>query len=223
MTAFFNRYDAGRQLAIALSAHCPADPVVIGLARGGVPVAAEVARILDAPLDVCIVRKVMHQDLTIGAISEGAMVLDDALIARHAISPPAIEAAVARERAEIARSAELLRDGPPLPIENRDVILVDEGVTTGLTIRAAVRALRRRAPRTLSLAVPIASTAVLEKLHAELDRITCLEVEPLASAIGARYQQFLPVSEAEVAATLVSVQREYAPSLRPAKVHALGL
>ena len=224
MTAFFNRYDAGRQLGIALVAHRPADPVIIGLSRGGVPVAAEVARILEAPLDLCIVRKVMIGDLTIGAVSEGGIYLDDALITRHSIWPWAVDAAIDREIAEVDRSAELLRDGSPLSLAGRDVILVDDGVTTGLTIRAAARALRRRGPATLELAVPVASINVLDTLRPAFDRVTCLEAEPLAGAIGARYQQFLPVSEAEVVAVLLTIAREMREdSLRPAEVHALGL
>lgn len=223
MTAFFNRYDAGRQLGIALVANRPADPVVIGLARGGVPVAAEVARILDAPLDICIVRKVTVGDLAIGAVAEGGIHLDGALIARHGITPRQVEAAVGRELAEIERSAELLRAGPARSLVGRDAILVDDGVTTGNTLRAAARALRRRTPRTLALAVPVASTGVLERLAGDFDHITCLEAEPFASAIGARYQQFLPVSEAEVVAVLVAIARERAELARPAQVHALGL
>lgn len=222
MTAFFNRYDAGRQLGVAMLAAPPADPVIIGLSRGGVPVAAEVARILDAPLDVCLVRKVMHDGMTIGAVSEGAIYLDHALIATLGISASEIETTVLHELGEIARSAELLRDGPPISLAGKDAILVDDGVVTGATLHAAIRALRLRDPRTLTLAVPVASTSALAALRSELDDVVCLEVEPFATAIGARYQQFLPVSEAEVLATLLAVQRETS-GLRPAQEHALGL
>jgi len=198
---FINRTDAGRQLAQALRAYRRVDPVVIGMTRGGVPVAAQVARELGAQLDICVVRKLVSTadpPVTIGAVAEGGATYVDTTRTR-ALSSLELERIVARETSEVVRLGALLRDRPPVPLRGRDVIVVDDGVVTVGTIRAAARALRDQGPRFLELAVPIANTNVLDDLRADFDRVTCLIDDPLLVAIGARYVEFSPVSEAEVA------------------------
>ena len=208
---FLDRTDAGRQLGIVLRSHGLVDPVVVGLVRGGVPVAAEVARTLDAPLEICIVRKLIapgEPQLTIGAVAEGsAIYVDEARTQDLGLTVEDLEHAIARERSEVARLAELLRSRPPLDLLGRDVILVDDGAVTGGTIRAAARAMHGRGARSLELAVPVGASEVIEALRPEFDRILCLIADRMLVAIGARYSTFPPVSETEVIALLAASRR----------------
>ncbi|HEU4729464.1 MAG TPA: phosphoribosyltransferase family protein, partial [Kofleriaceae bacterium] len=145
---FANRIDAGRQLADTLRAHSLVSPVVVGMSRGGVPVAAEVARELGMPLEICVVRKLQAPGLspvTIGAIAEGgARYIDEALLAGLRVSQQELERATLREQAEVTRLSQLLRDRPAIELAGRDAILVDDGLLTGGTVRAAVRSLGMR-------------------------------------------------------------------------------
>jgi putative phosphoribosyl transferase len=213
---FANRKDAGSQLGTKLLPHRPPDPVVVGLYRGGVPVAAELARVLDAPLEICVVRSLLvpgNPPLTIGAIAEGgALYVDEARAALHGVSADAIQELAEHAATEVARLAELIHDRPPIDVRGRDVILVDDGITTGNTIRAAARALRLRGARRLDLAVPVGSAEVVEALRPELDRVLCLIADPaLTPAIGAWYGDFWPVSDAEVIGVVARWRREHAP------------
>lgn len=199
---FANRADAGRQLAAVLRSRCPADPVVIGIVRGGVPVAAEIARSLQAPLDICVVRSVIGRAaprVVIGAVAEhGAMYLDPAKISRLALGDDECERLVAQQMAEVDRLSTVLRDGPPIDLRGRNVILVDDAVVSGATVRAAIRSIRRTA-RSVDLAVPVAETEVIERIRPFVDRLHCLIKAPLLSAAGARFDSFDAVSEAEIA------------------------
>jgi putative phosphoribosyl transferase len=207
---FIDRHDAGRQLAGALLGHPPADPVVIGIGRGGVPVAAEIAHALDAPLDLCIVRKVMSSGspaFAIGAVAEGGGVcLDPHAIAELAMSAVAVTRAVELERAEIDRVAEQMRDGPPMALRGRDAVLVDDGLAEPARLRAAILSVRSQQPRTITLAIPVGNLVMIEQLRRELDRVVCLVTEPMVGAGDARYRDFAPVSEIEVVA-LISAAR----------------
>lgn len=208
---FANRLDAGRQLGAALLAHPPADPVVVGLLRGGVPVAAELAHVLHAPLELCVVRKLFSPgspSFAFGAVAEpDAVYLDEAELARLGLSPAAVRQAISLETLEVARLGELLRDAPPLPLARRDVILVDDGVTTVDTLRAAVRAIRGQKPASVTLAVPLGDRELLEALRPHFDRVVCLDAEDMLVAVGSRYRDFWPVSENEVAALLAASRR----------------
>lgn len=207
---FRNRADAGRQLASLLHPRARDVPVIVGVVRGGVPVAAEIARALSSPLEICVVRSLLTRTeprLSIGAVAErGAMYLDPARAAKLSIGDEEVERLVAEQVAEVDRLAVVLRDGPPLDLRDRDVILVDDGIVTGSTVRAAIRSLRRVA-RSVELAVPVGATAVIERLRPFVDHLYCLVSEPSLTAIGARYDSFEAVSEAEVASLLAATPR----------------
>lgn len=209
---FANRLDAGRQLGAALLAHPPADPVVVGISRGGVPVAAEIAHMLRAPLEICIVRKLFSPgspSFSIGAIAEpDAVYLDGPEIAKLALSPAAVKQAIALETQEIARLGEILREGPPRALSWRDAIIVDDGINRVDALRATVRAVRSQQPSSVTLAVPVADRELLEQLRPDFDRVVCLLAEDMLVAVGSRYRDFWPVSENEVAALLATSRRD---------------
>jgi putative phosphoribosyl transferase len=217
---FINRFDAGRQLGTALLAHASADPVVLGVLRGGVPVAAEVARVLNAPLELCVVRKLFtpgSPSFAFGAVAEpDAVFLVNDEIAKLRLSPNEVRRAISLELTEVTRLGELLRSGRRLSLRGRDVIVVDDAITGADTLRAAARALRKQAPRSLVLAVPVGDLALIEQLHADYDRVVCLLAEPMLSAVGARYRDFPPVSEAEVAGLLAAARRDVETGRREA-------
>lgn len=210
--SFINRFDAGRQLGAALLAQPLADPVILGVLRGGVPVAAEVANVLHAPLELCVVRKLFSPgcpSFSIGAVAEhDAVYLADDEIAKLRLSPGDIQRAIRLERMEVARLGELLREAGPLSLRGRDAIVVDDAVTSVDTLRAAARAVREQTPRSLVLAVPVGDLALVRNLHADYDRVVCLLAEPLLSTVGMRYRDFPPVSEAEVAGLLAEAWRD---------------
>ncbi len=214
---FFHRTDAGRQLAASLRGTSRVDPVVVGITRGGVPVAAEVARILGAPLEICVVRKLVAPGpppVTIGAVAEGDIrCLDEAAICKLGVSAAAVDEIAAREIAQVERLAKLFRDHPPLDVRARDVILVDDGLLTGATMRAAAWSLRAREPRRITLAVPVANSEALDSVRPDVDYAVCLEIDRLLVAIGTRYADFWPVSEAEVVDLLAASRREQQAAL----------
>jgi putative phosphoribosyl transferase len=198
---FINRADAGRQLAAVLRSRGPADPVVVGVVRGGVPVAAEIARALRAPLEICVVRNLMlplEPPVVIGAVAEhGAAYLDPKRIAHFDVTYDELDRLVTSELEEVDRLSGLLRETGPLDLRERNVILVDDGVITGTTIRAAIRSLRRRV-RSLEIAVPVGSTEEIERLRPFVDRMHCLISDHALVAVSGRYDSFEPVSELEV-------------------------
>ena len=215
---FANRLDAGRQLGAALLVRRPADPIVVGILRGGVPVAAEVAHVLHAPLEICVVRKLFSPgspSFAIGAIAErDAVYLDDAEIAKLGLSPTDVKRAIALELFEVARLGELLRDGPAVSLNSRNAILVDDGVTTVDTLLAAMRSVRAQKAASITLAVPLGNSALVERLRSEFDGVVCLVAEDMLVALGSRYRDFWPVSESEVAAVLAGARRETLPQRR---------
>ncbi|WP_437631172.1 phosphoribosyltransferase family protein [Sorangium sp. So ce854] len=204
---FRDRVDAGRRLAFALRRYRDEAPVVLGLPRGGVPVAYEVARALKAPLDVWVVRKVGapgYEELGLGAVSEGGEVyLNDQALAELGVPPDEAAEIVDRKAAEVEARVQRFRRGRPLPdLAGRTVIVVDDGIATGGTARAALHAVRRRGPRRLVLAVPVASPRTLDSLRPEVDEVVCLAADPHLFAIGAYYRDFSQTTDDDVVALL---------------------
>lgn len=200
---FADRRTAGRQLAQALIHHAGTQPIVLGLPRGGVVVADEVARVLGGTLDVWVVRKLgapYQPELGMGAIAEGPAVVLDRQIVRHVCtSLEELYDVARREMAEVSRRVTRFRGDRPAPaLEGRTVIIVDDGIATGGTVRAAIRAIRKRRPARLVVATPVASPDIVESLSREVDEVVCLyEPEPMY-AIGLWYEDFRQVSDEEV-------------------------
>ncbi len=185
------------------------DPVVFGLPRGGVVVAAEVAEALRSPLDVLVVRKLgaPHQpELAIGAVTDGDQpqrILNEALIRRLAVDQSYIDAQIAAQLDEVRRRQRLYRrDRPPVPVRGRTVIVVDDGIATGATVRAGIAGLRRSEPRHLVLAVPVAPPETVESLRGEVDELVCLYTPAMFTAVGTLYLDFRQTSDEEVVALL---------------------
>ena len=207
---FADRRDAGRQLARRLSAYVGRDDVtVLGLPRGGLPVADEVARQVGAPLDVFLVRKLgvpVHPELAMGAIAEGGVeVLDEPLIRDLAVSMTEVRQVAARQRTELERRSTLYRAGrAAAPLEGRTVILVDDGLATGSTMHAAVLALRQHAPSRVVVAVPVGSREAVERLAAVTDEVVCLSTPVSFYAVGQWYVDFSQTTDEEVGGILAT-------------------
>ena len=202
-TRFRDRAEAGRALAAELSSYKNRnDVIVFAVPRGGVPVAYEVARALGAPLDVFLVRKLGvpgHEEYAMGAIAEGgAMVLREDVIRELHIPQRAVEATVQKERAELERRARLYRSGPPPQVRGRTVILVDDGLATGSSMRAAVAALRSLDPARIVVAVPVAARETCEALRQEADEVVCARTPEPFYAVGLWYEDFEQTSDEEV-------------------------
>ncbi len=201
---FRDRTEAGKYLAELLLQYAGrADVIVLGLPRGGVPVALEVAARLRAPLDVFTVRKLGlpgFSELAMGAVAAGGIrVINEAVVCQAPISPEMLESATASEMAEVERREHLYRDGrPPLDVRGRAVILVDDGIATGSTMRAATEALRQRGAARLVLAVPVGSAEACRRLAEEVDETVCA-LTPLGfEAVGQYYDDFAQTTDDEV-------------------------
>lgn len=176
---------------------------MLALPRGGVPVGFEVARALGVPLDVFVVRKLGtpgHEELAMGAIATGGVrVLNERVVRRLGIPQSAIAAAAERETRELERREKLFRDGrPPERVEGRTVILVDDGLATGSTMRAAVRALRQHDPARIVVAVPVAAPETCESFQEEADAVLCLSTPMGFQAVGQWYEDFTQTTDDEV-------------------------
>jgi len=218
---FRDREDAGRQLAAALKRFAGSDPIVLALPRGGVRVAFEVARELAAPLDVVLVRKIgapWQRELAAAAVVDGErtdIVVNQDVVESLGISAAYLEAEVKRQVEEIERRRKAyFAGGDRAHVAGRTAIVVDDGIATGATVRAALRAIRRRAPRRLVLAVPVAPQETLDALRSEVDEIVCLATPPYFGAIGAFYGDFSQIDDDEVRALLARAkpQSEKPPS-----------
>lgn len=211
---FRDRSQAGQALARELGdyAHRP-DVVVLGLPRGGVPVAAEVARALAAPLDVFVVRKLGvpgHEELAMGAIaSGGTRVLNAAVLEHLSLSYDDLAETIAREEQELARREIDYRDDRPFPdLRGKVVILVDDGLATGSTMRAAARAVKQLAPREIVVGAPVAAAETCDELAREVDRVVCAEASHRFRAVGLHYEDFTQTTDAEVRRLLAEAAAE---------------
>jgi putative phosphoribosyl transferase len=204
---FADRRDAGRRLAGRLRNLAGEQVVVLGLPRGGVPVAFEVARALRAPLDVIVVRKLgvpFQPELGMGAVGEdGVLVINDEIVRAAAVSGPELAAAQARERAEVVRRAARYRDGRPRqPLDGRVAVVVDDGIATGSTARAACRIARAHGAARVVLAVPVAPRDGQDRAGGDADELVCVHAPRSFRAIGEFYADFTQVTTGEVAGFL---------------------
>jgi len=212
MTRFADRSDAGRRLAEALAGYRDRDVLVLGLPRGGIPVAYQVAEALGAPLDVLVVRKlgVPHQpELAFGAIGEGGVrVLNDEVSRRIQARAEDLAAVEGAERNELDRRVNLYRGGRPgLPLAGRVVLIVDDGFATGATARAAALVARAQGATTVVLAAPIGAPDTVAALHKVADDVVCLGTPRGFSAVGQGYDDFSQTPDEEVCALLRAARR----------------
>lgn len=202
---FTDRTEAGRQLASALAPRYAArgEVLVLGLPRGGLPVAYEIAIALDVPLDVFVVRKLGlpgHEEFGIGAIASGGVrVVDESVLRAYGIDSETLEQLTARERRELERRERLYRDDRPFPaVRDRTVILVDDGLATGSTMRAAVTALRAESPHSIVIAVPVGARETCQAMSQLVDDLVCLETPEPFYAVGLWYEHFDQTGDEEV-------------------------
>jgi predicted phosphoribosyltransferase len=205
--AFADRRDAGQRLAGRLGGLAAERPVVLGLPRGGVPVAAEVAAALGAPLDVIVARKLgapADPELAVGAIAEEGSLVVDPLLAEHAgLTGDDLDRVLARERAELRRRTRRLRGArSPADLRGRTALVVDDGLATGLTAVAAVRAARRRGAARVVVAAPVGSAEAVALLRRVADEVVCHTVPAGLDGVGRWYRDFAPVAEDAVVAML---------------------
>lgn len=213
MARFRNRFEAGRVLGEHLHAYARrSDTLVLALPRGGVPVGFEVARALDAPLDVVVVRKLGvpgHEEFAMGAIATGGVrVINEDTVRRLGIPDEDVARTLYREERELARRERLFRGGRPPPrIQGRTIILVDDGLATGSTMRAAVMALREQEPARLVVGVAVGAPETCAVFEDEADEVVCaLSSEPI-HAVGLFYEDFEQISDEEVRELLARAQR----------------
>ncbi len=211
---FTNREDAGQQLASRLLRYAHRDDVIVlGIPRGGVPVAFEVARALDLSLDIFVLRKLGvpgREELAFGAIgSRGVRVLDREIVEAVGLSPLDIDRVTRAERIELSRRERLYRGGrPPLDVHGKIVILVDDGIATGSSLRAGVLALRQMQPAAIVIAAPVAPPSTIYRLRLEADDVVCVETPEIFYGVGQFYRDFSQTSDEEVTELLDRASRQ---------------
>lgn len=214
---FANRTEAGQKLALRLKQYANRDDVIVlGAPRGGIPIAFEVARDLRAPLDVFMLRKLGvpgHEEFAFGAISSGGVrILDRDTVERLGITNAVIERVTASEEQELERRERAYRGGrPPLNVVGRTAILVDDGIATGASMRAAIHALRQMNPARIVIAVPVAPAATCKRLQSAVDELVCLEMPEPFFGVGQFYDDFSQVSDEEVRDLLDNAARQREP------------
>lgn len=211
-TIYANRVHAGRRLADLIGHEQLTDPVVLGLTRGGVPVAYEVAHRLNAPLDVMVARKIGapgHRELAIGAVAPQSVVLFDEALAMLGVSQTYLHQAIRHEIDEVERRLEMIRaHHPPVTVAGRVVILVDDGIATGQTMLAAIKSVRTAGAARVIVAAPIAAADTVRRLEQVADAVVCGEVIDELIAVGIHYEDFSPVRDSEVDALLQRARAE---------------
>jgi putative phosphoribosyl transferase len=217
---FRDRREAGRLLAERLEPLRGQDVVVLGLPRGGVPVAAEVARALGVPLDVIVVRKVgvpFQQELAMAAVGEGdVVVVNDRVVGMAGVEPEELERAERRERAELESRVQRFRgDRRRIPLAGRTVVLVDDGIATGSTARAACAVARALGAKRIVLAAPVCARAAARHLTTDVDELVCLETPRDFGAVGQFYVDFRATEDGEVVDLLQQAARAVAPAPDP--------
>lgn len=224
---FADRTAAGRALAEKLIAKNLVQPVVLALPRGGVPVATEIARALKAPLDIVLVRKIgvpFQRELAVAAVVDGdqpEVVVNQDVVHLADVPQDYIDAQVKEELQEIERRRQVYLQGRPrAPLEGRTIILVDDGIATGASVRAALKALKRKGPTRLILAVPVAPAESIAALESEVDEVVCLRQPEPFFAIGIHYVDFHQMSDGEVIDLLAANAAEHPPSASPAAEQA---
>jgi putative phosphoribosyl transferase len=201
---FTNRQEAGQKLAARLGKYAEReDTIVLGVPRGGVPIAFEVASALNLPLDVFVLRKLGvpgHEELAFGAIGSGGVrFLDRDIVESVGLSELMIEMVTRAERAELDRRERVYRGGrPPLDVRGRTVILVDDGIATGSSLKAGVRALRQMQPEAIVIAVPVAPPSTVNRLKRDVDDVVCVETPERFYGVGQFYADFAQVTDEEV-------------------------
>ncbi|AUT03542.1 phosphoribosyl transferase [Nostoc sp. CENA543] len=212
---FRDRTEAGKLLAAKLTAYSHHDDVlVLALPRGGVPVGYEVAKQLNAPLGICLVRKLgvpEHRELAMGAISMGKVrVINQNVVDLLSISPATIDSVAATEQLELNRRYQLYQGDRPLPkIQNKTIILVDDGIATGATIKAAIATIKQQQPRELIVAVPVAGISTCEELAREVDQVVCVLMVENLYAIGIWYEDFAQTTDTEVRSLLTKSMQHH--------------
>lgn len=217
---FKDRVNAGQILANKLSKYAAQKPLVLGLPRGGVPVAFEVAKALKAPLDVYIVRKLGvpgQEELAMGAIATGDVrVLNQGVIDALQISEEAIETETRKEKDELKRREALYRGGrPALDVTNRTVLLIDDGIATGSTIKAAIAALKKQKAGRIIVGVPVAPPSTIEELRKEVDEVVCVSTPEFFIAISLWYDEFPQTSDDEVRELLEKAEKNMRAAAAP--------
>jgi putative phosphoribosyl transferase len=214
MTAFKNRTEAGRRLTQKLLAYAHrSDVLVLALPRGGVPVAFEIAKVLSLPLDICLVRKLGvpgHLELAMGAIAQGGLiVLNKDIIQWRRISQGEIDLVVEKEQQELERRERLYRGDRPLPhLRDRTLILVDDGIATGSTLRAAISTLKPQQPASIIIAVPVAPPSICQELRSEVDQVICLNTPTNLCSVSLWYDDFSQTTDLEVRTLLAQATQE---------------
>lgn len=213
---FRDRQEAGKRLGVEVGKLDLHQPVVLALPRGGVPVAAEVAKALNAPLDLIIVRKVGapgNPELAVAAIVDGNppdIVLNREIVEAYALDDDELRVLIAKERPELERRRLVYRgDRAPLSITGKTAIIVDDGVATGTTMKVAIRALKRRSPREVVVAIPVAPPDTMAELAQEADLIVCLSQPARFRALGYHYRSFPQLTDDEVTDALVEAWQEH--------------
>ncbi len=218
---FHNRAEAGRLLATQLSAYADRpDVIILALPRGGVPVGFEIAQALNLPLDVLVVRKLGvpgYEELAIGAIaSNDVLVLNDDLIEELLISRDAIDSVIAHEQQVLEQREQLYRGNRPAPdVRGRTVMLVDDGLATGATMRVAIEAVRQQRPVSIIVVVPVASASGCVNIRSFADGVVCLAIPRDFHAVSQGYVDFSPTTDAEVRDLLHQAVQQYALHLTP--------
>jgi putative phosphoribosyl transferase len=200
---FENRHEAGKLLASELARYKRSKPVILALPRGGVEVGFEIAKILRAPLDVLVTRKIgslNNPEFGIGAISEGnERILDESTVNFLGIPKKDLEQAIEKEQKELNRRVAIYREGRPIPLlKDRTVILVDDGVATGVTARAAIVSIRKQKPKQVILASPVCAYSAVRKFQRLADKVICLTTPADFSAVGIWYRSFEQVTDEKV-------------------------